>query len=148
MTKKEIREKLCALCLYAPYGVKVKHDLQEFPCELQSVDLYRSSVECVPIGEKAFLGTQHFHVEFVKPVLRTMESITEEEKEELSFIASDSDFKWWQYWKGGFDGHFGEGDGRVELDDMARVIKWLCEKKFDFMNLIQRGMAVNEQDIF
>ena len=89
MTQEEIRERLSALCLYAPYGLNVKHDLQEFPCELQSIDLYRGSVECLPIGEKAYLGTQHFHVEFVKPLLRTMGSMTEEEKEVYHGLQSD-----------------------------------------------------------
>ena len=80
MTREEINVKLSALCMYAPYKLKVKHDLQEFPCELQSIDVYRGSVECVPIGEKAFLGVQKFHVEFVKPILRSMDDMTDEEK--------------------------------------------------------------------
>lgn len=135
MTKKEIREKLCALCLYAPYGVKVKHDLQEFPCELQSVDLYRGSVECVPIGEKAFLGTQHFHVEFVKPILRTMDSMTNAEADEWQKIRPKSEYI-----------DYCNGTLRCALN--YENIQWLCERKFDFMGLIRDGMAVDEQDIF
>ena len=130
MTKEEIRERLSALCLYAPYGLKVKHDFQEFPCKLQSIDVYRGSVECVPIGEKAFLGTQHFHVEFVKPILRTMESMTIEERKEYAKLP-----------------HYGDLDMFASTPSFKRV-KWLCERKFDFMGLIHDGMAVDEQDIF
>ena len=130
MTQEEIRERLSALCLYAPYGLKVKHDLQEFPCELQSIDVYRGSVECVPIGEKAFLGTQHFHVEFVKPVLRAMESMTIAELKEYAKLP-----------------HYGDLDMFASTPSFKRV-KWLCERKFDFMGLIHDGMAVDEQDIF
>lgn len=130
MTKEEIKERLVALCVYAPYGLKVKHDLQEFSCELTSVDLYRGSVECVPIGEKAYLGTQHFHVEFVKPVLRTMDSMTIEERKEYVKLP-----------------HYGDLNMFASTPSFKRV-KWLCERKFDFMGLIHDGMAVNEQDIF
>lgn len=130
MTKEEIAQKLVALCMYAPYGLKVKHDLQEFPCELMSVDVYRGSVECVPIGEKAFLGTQRFHIEFVKPVLRTMESMTIEERKEYIKLP-----------------HYEDLNMFASTPSSKRII-WLCEHKFDFMGLIHDGMAVDEQDIF
>lgn len=130
MTKEEIREKLSALCMYASYGLMVKHELQDFPCELHDIDLYRGSVECVPVGEKAYLGTQHFHVEFVKPILRTMESMTEEEKEAYNALQSD-------VWK---------PCGTMYYDNY-HSIKWLCQRKFDFMNLIPRGLAVDVKTI-
>ena len=126
MTKEEIRERLSALCLYAPYGLKVKHDFQEFPCELQSIDLYRGSVECLPIGEKAYLGTQHFHVEFVKPILRTMESMTLEERKEYTKLPHYEDLN------------------MFASTPSSKRIKWLCNNKFDFMGLIPRGLAVEE----
>lgn len=124
MTKKEIRERLSALCLYAPYGLRVKHDLQEFPCELKSIDVYRGSVECVPIGEKAFLGTQHVHVEIVKPILRTMDSMTIEERNEYVKLP--------HYWD----------LNMFESTPSFKRVKWLCERKFDFMGLIPCGLAV------
>ncbi len=132
MTKKEIRERLFTLCLYAPYGLRVKHDLQEFPCELQSIDLYRGSVECVPIGEKAYLGTQHFHVEFVKPILRSMRSMNK--NDEIIYYQRVHDV--------------GRAVDVIDCDDIGPHIKWLIKNSYDFMNLIPRGMAVDEQDIF
>lgn len=145
MTKEEIAQKLAALCMYAPYGLKVKHDLQEFPCELQSIDLYRGSVECLPIGEKAFLGTQHFHVEFVKPILRTMDSMTEEEMKEVTglsdtFLYADKEDITTDEFIG--------GGSLVSYKEMSKVVTWLCERKFDFMGLIHDGMAVDEKEMF
>ena len=124
MTQEEIRERLSALCLYAPYGLKVKHDLQEFPCELQSIDLYRGSVECLPIGEEAYLGTQHFHVEFVKPILRTMDSMTLEERKEYTKLPHYEDLS------------------MFASTPSSKRIKWLCNNMFDFMGLIPCGLAV------
>ena len=130
MTKKEIRERLSALCMYAPYGLCVKHEFQDFPCSLENIDINRYSIECQPIGEKAYLGTQHFHVEFVKPILRTMESMTEEEKEVYHGLQSD-------VWK---------PCGTMYYDNY-HSIKWLFEQKFDFMYLIKRGLAIDDKSI-
>ena len=116
--------------MYAPYGLKVKHDLQEFPCELQSVDVYRGSVECLPVGEKAFLGTQNFYVEFVKPVLRPMESMTLNERRQHRYLP-----------------HYDEMSICGSTPAFKRI-SWLCEHKFDFLNLIPRGLAVDEKEIF
>lgn len=124
------KEKLLALCMFAPYGLKIKHDMQDFICELQSVDVYRGVVEGEPIGEKAFLGTQRFKVEFVKPVLRPMESMTIEERKEYTKLPHYEDLS------------------MFASTPSSKRVKWLCEHMFDFMNLIPRGMAVDEQEIF
>lgn len=131
MTKEEIRERMFVLCMYAPYGLKVKHDLQDFPCELQSIDLYRGSVECVPIGEKAYLGTQHCLVEFVKPILRSMRSMNK--NDEIIYYQRVHDV--------------GRAVDVIDCDDIVPHIKWLIKNSYDFMNLIPRGLAVDEKTI-
>lgn len=129
MTKEEINEKLVALCMYAPYGLLVKHELQDFPCELEVVDVNRRVVEVQPLATKAYLGTQTFRVEFVKPLLRTMDSMTKAEADEWQKIRPKYEYM-----------DYCNGTLRCALN--YENIQWLCERKFDFMNLIPRGMAI------
>lgn len=87
------------------------------------------TVEVQPLATKAYLGTQTFRVEFVKPLLRTMDSMTKAEADEWQKIRPKSEYM-----------DYCNGTLRCALN--YENIQWLCERKFDFMNLIPRGMAI------
>ena len=71
----------------------------------------------------------------IKPYLRSMSSMTEEEKVQLS-----------QYACIGEDLN-GEFIDEVQRKDCAAYIDWLLEHHFDFMGLIPKGLAMEAKEV-
>lgn len=89
--------------------------------------------------------------QLIKPYLRPMSSMTEEEKQSLlrawnikaSFVGSRcdaivSDNTWW----GGKDKSEPLGFDSVPFKYMSAVIDWLSQHHFDYQGLIERGLAL------
>ena len=69
----------------------------------------------------------------IKPYLRPMSSMTEEEKKEFDDFCVIDEFAW----KGNSD--IGYKNQAIIMSD---AINWLLEKHFDFMGLIPKGIAI------
>lgn len=71
--------------------------------------------------------------EFVKPYLRPMSSMTEEEKKEFDNFCVIDEFVW-------------EGKTEIGYKNQAIImsvaINWLLKKHFDFLDLIPKGLAI------
>lgn len=74
----------------------------------------------------------------VRPYLRPLSSMTDEEKEELKTLC-DEDLN-------EFAGHIMKGHGLshdgLYMFDKLRQLDWLIKKMFDFRELIQKGLAI------
>ena len=112
MTKEDKQLLLADLCARLPYGVKV------------TFAGYSGREDCT-------LNVQHlnstYNIEYLgmKPYLRPMSSMTEEEKDEYHSIQSD-------IWK----------PCGTQYYDNWHSIDWLNAHHFDFRNLIEKGLAL------
>lgn len=85
-------------------------------------------------------GSRPFRLGEVLPYLRPMASMTEEEKKEMHNLLSPEGTVIYEN-----DGialpinHYGEF---VPYEFMNRIIQYLLENHFDFMNLIPKGLAI------
>ena len=121
MTPEEKDLLLKDLCARLPYGVKIiqggvvietlhsicKVGYNEFIINPTSYDMYNG-----------------FSIEAVKPYLRPMSSMTEEEEIEYDYLTDCSDY---MIYSGGFCGD---------------VIDWLLSHHFDYRGLIEKGLAL------
>lgn len=118
MTKEERKTVLIDLCMRLPYGVKVNHF--GVVRELLGVIPPSEPCEIVMVGYD-INDYEDSIIEDIKPYLRPMSSMTEEEKEEL-------------YQKTGF-----------RVDDCIlglSAIDWLNANHFDYRGLIPMGLAL------
>jgi hypothetical protein len=120
MTQEEKRTLLVDLCARLPYGVICScidnnFTPQSMDYELVSVNLQDETV-IVCYND----WNNDFNIEYVKPYLRPMSSMTIEEKFEYN----------------GFDGYiFNDEDTIIKFD-------WLNKHHFDYRGLIEKGLAL------
>lgn len=126
MTQEEKNLLLQDLCGRLPYGVKVNHLLDTKPSDLFAIDTYRSTLYCFRNGREEW-----YKVEFIKPYLRPMSSMTEEERKKYNDL-------YYQVPIQRSDGNAYRDTKMVE----ALHIDWLNEKMFDFRGLIKKGLAI------
>lgn len=100
------------LCARLPYGVKVNHLLDTKPSDLFAIDTYRNTLYCFRNCREEW-----YKVEFIKPYLRPMSSMTEEEEIEFQEI------------------------NLFELPYTIDGIDWLNAHHFDYRDLILLGLA-------
>ena len=79
-------------------------------------------------------GIEPIEIEYIKPYLRPMESMTEKERGEYNLFIFDYEYD--DYWKPG------EYKDAVEVEVMSELIDWLNAHYFDSNNLIGRGLAL------
>lgn len=120
MTKEERQLLLVDLAARLPYKVKVCLYEKE-TCILMGIDGYEVYLD---------VDSDSFRIESIKPYLRPMSSMTEEEKIQLS-----------QYACIGEDLN-GEFIDEVQRKDCAAYIDWLNAHYFDYRNLIGKGLAL------
>lgn len=115
------------LCMALPYKVKVCLYEKE-TCILLGID-----------GHEVYLDvdSDSFRIESIKPYLRPMSSMTEEEKMEFdNFCVVDE-----SVWKGNSDIGY-----KNQATIMSDAINWLLKKRFDFLGLIPKGLAIEENN--
>jgi hypothetical protein len=110
MNQEEKNLLLQDLCARLPYGVKVNHLLDIKPSDLFAIDTYRSTLYCFRNGREEW-----YKVEFIKPYLRQLSSMTDEEEDEYEIIIRSS---------------------------LTTHIDWLNKYHFDYRDLIQMGLAL------
>ena len=120
MTQEEKQLLLKDLCARLPYGVRVKSRRRKSV----TLSLY--------VMTDFHLGCS------IKPYLRPMSSMTEEERLELSMLTNDG-FKFYLYTNepiimcSGKDYNYLNG---------LSILDWLNEHHFDFRGLIKKGLAI------
>lgn len=118
------------LCARIPYKIKA-----QIPDEYGG---YVSAIESVDIGGfiKDFEGTQ-IEIEYIKPYLFPMSSMTEEQYEQFIIVSG---------WDGDFEdikrGKF-SCIGYIGLDYLYDSIDWLNKNNFDYRGLIEKGLAID-----
>lgn len=107
------------LCSRLPFGVKVKHVFKEETSDLLCIDAEKGVVYCNHKGRE-----EKYKIEFVKPYLRSMDSMTNEEACDYLY-ARDMDFE-----TSSLNAPLGNG------------VDWLNAHHFDYRGLIQCGLAI------
>lgn len=113
MDEKEYDLLMKDLCSRLPYGVKVNHLLDTKPSDLFAIDTYRSTLYCFRNGREEW-----YKIEFIKPYLRPMSSITSKEEIEFQEI------------------------NLFELPYTVDGLDWLNAHHFDYRGLIPLGLAL------
>ena len=137
MTQEEKQLLLADLCARLPYGVILQLSLLEentTDCRLTGIDEDGYLTADVP-------ADCVFSVDDVKPYLRPLSSMTEEEKHYI-------DNRW------GADNYgdiityssYESGVSTVELADIVGFHDWLNRKMFDYRGLIPKGLALEAPD--
>lgn len=121
MTQEEKELLIKDLCSRLPYGVKVDAYSYSTPQTLYSIDVFMGeyTLENDDSGN-LFVGFNKPIFSNIKPYLRPMASMTEEEEKEFQEIKLSY--------------HFDE-DSYILLD-------WLNKKMFDYRGLIEKGLAL------
>ena len=99
------------LCMALPYKVKTLY--VEFEMEIRGIDSVSQTVDVIEWEKHRFSAVP---IEEIKPYLRQMSSMTEEEKEEYKKL------RW------------------TKLEHYT--VFWLLENHFDFMGLIPKNLAI------
>ena len=126
MTQKEKQLLLQDLSARLLYGVKVQveYDAEEFGKtveidEITMIDKYGKEILLYHAGE-------YFSIEELKPYLRPMSSMTEEEKRYLmSLKYQPSALEW-----------------KNLIISSQEIIDWLNRKMFDYRGFIEKGLAI------
>ena len=110
------------LCARLPYGVKVKCEKYPFPVTV----LYAGNVDEVKFKETGGIE----HICLIKPYLRPMSSMTEEEDKE------------WQYYKNAI---VESCDEKLEYK-IGALYNWFNSHHFDYRGLIPMGLALESKE--
>ena len=117
MTQEDKELLLIDLCARLPYSVKYLRESwnYEWDQEMSVVEVLED------IDKNGFINnTKVYNVEDIKPYLRPMSSMTEEEDDE-----------WWKF-----------SDKSYVVDSHAKSIDWLNAHHFDYRGLIEKGLAL------
>ena len=137
MTIEEKQLLLKDLCARLPYGVKCRASYNKFPTTLVDVNVDAN------VGDDFFIVTVKLEktglnsksvIEDIKPYLRPMSSMTEEEKEEFRtlILPEDEDCLEWgeQIYQ------------QIYVDDFSKVVDWFNAHHFDYHRLIPMDLAL------
>lgn len=127
MTQEEIKLLLVDLSARLPYGVICKR--YENAYELVDIDIRRGLVYL--LRDEQYVPYSIISGDEVKPVLRSVSSMTEEEKEELEEFMHII----------GEDEHGDYTTGVLEKE-IPNYIDWLLQHHFDYRGLIPMGLAI------
>ena len=107
------------LCARLPYGIKVQYDSQT--CKLVTTN---DDYTVLLLGEDGYVPNIEdglfLDIEKVKPYLRSMDDMTDDEKKE----------------------YFGRTLNIGIVKTSRVIIDWFLEHHFDFRNLIEKGLAI------
>ena len=125
MTQEDKQLLLKDLCARLPYGVKVSSPDKKI-CSIWSIPTI--SIVSVINGS----GQSSHPIEDIKPYLRPMSSMTEEEKMEVNKLGVC------------YDGAFHNDiyDIGISMEEAFTAISWFLERHFDINYLIEKGLAL------
>lgn len=128
MTQEEKQLLLKDLCGRLPYGVKINHIIYNwegtcvnFNKKLESFAIEKDNGLCYDVP-----------VEEVRPYLRPMSSMTEEEEMEVKKLGVCDDKAF----------HNDIYDTGISMEEAFTAISWFLERHFDINYLIKKGLAL------
>ena len=141
MTQEEKQLLLVDLCGRLPYGVKIYiNSCVEGQNQMQLFDVNLEG-ETIGVGNEKWafraipIIDDEDETKVIKPYLRPMSSMTEEEKDEFDKLMNLVEERCINaYGKGGYTLSF------TELND------WLNKNKFDYRGLIKKGLALEAKE--
>lgn len=131
-----------ALCGYLPYGLKICKE--NVPSLLKEEGRHIEEVQGIDLALTILLTNTFARIEYMKPYLRPMSSMTENEFYELIElgVSLPSSFKEYygqmQYYSSG--GEWSVID--VEIEDIIKYMNYLNAHHFDYYGLIGKGLAL------
>ena len=140
MTQENKQLLLQDLSARLPYGVMVLEDIdKEFDGGCVSKLVTITEIK----GEKMFFTKSSFTpvtIEEIRPYLRSMSSMTEEEKEELSHLLPKN----WSIEIDKLNNLYFDMCTTVflEIDSILNILNWLLSRHFDFQGLIEKELAL------
>ena len=117
------------LCARLPYGVRASTKIG-------------SNIIVSFIGNDIITGEDgdSYDISFIKPYLRPMSLMTEEE---FGFLQEHLPYDFTRIYSGKFnlidDIHLGDS---ISIDDMAFLLDYLNKRHFDYRGLIEKGLAI------
>ena len=151
MTQKDKELLLKDLCARLPYGVKCKNFNHVYGKNIFKVtDIRDNGYICGTINNKHCWAV--FNPLELKPYLFPLSSMTEEQKKEYYSLADDITIKPGQGSYLGIKIHcikLGISDNpHEEVWDYINLdaLDWLNKNHFDYRGLIEKGLAIDEQD--
>ena len=120
------------LCIRLPYGVKCRWVFDGFSNEGELTDIcHQEGVNGFKYwdGYLSYDG-EDIPIEIIKPYLRPMSSMTEEERYD------------YRHMLGATLNSEGESILFVYVEDFSTVLDWLNEHHFDYRGLIEKGLAL------
>lgn len=136
MTQEDKDLLLKDICARLPYKVKCQIAFDEEDIHIETLE----SVSPTMLFNQVTTSGSVVSIENVKPYLRPMSSMTEEEKDEMHRMLSPEGTALYRN-----DGiaismnHFGDF---VPYEYMSRIIDWLNKNMFDYRGLIEKGLAL------
>ena len=142
LKQEDIQLLLKDLCARLPYGVKVHYDMSADPCWDDD-----------PIGDDNLRGfscgsfeldcADGISVENIKPYLRPMSSMTEEEQKEFGNLVGLWKYKETSHFANCLPNLSGEfGKTLITEVTTVKAIDWLNSHHFDYRGLIEKGLAL------
>ena len=136
MTQNEKELLLEDLCSRLPYKVKVQDTYYKSfePAAIWLLDLNAQKV-------RIFADEDWQSIEYIKPYLFPLSSMSEEQKYEfyLKFIAKDCDFDYFKFYLDNGKWH----KLLTSLDDIEAIIDWFHKNHVDYRGLIPMGIAID-----
>ena len=124
MTREEKELVIKDLCARLPYGVKVKRPSDDEPYTLLAINWNKEIVVIGFMMDGMYVTSKQKLVD-IKPYLRPMSSMTEEEYNEVGDLLKAE-------------------DPRLNLNEVMATIEidWLNAHHFDYRGLIEKGLAI------
>jgi len=137
MTQENKQLLLKDLCARLPYNVMVDYDgniyvLNEIDPACKDIDYITVRIQDV----ERLMYAKSIMIENIKPYLRPMSSMTEEEKNEVAKLGVCYD--------GAF--HNDVYDVGTSMEEAFLAISWLIERHFDINYLINKGLALEAKE--
>lgn len=117
MTQEDKELLLKDLCARLPYNVRIRHYVND-------IDFYSNPLMTYDINQL------ENNKAIIKPYLRPMSSMTEEEKKEHDFYCGYKPYD------------KNSGESYLTEYDMPNYMDWLNEHHFDYRKLIEKGLAI------
>lgn len=120
------------------YGVKVLNMAEgaNEVCELDSIMTSRKHKDKVFVSLTLPDDSVLTGIEMIKPYLRPMSSMTEEEKREIYEWLVENDVDWFDFSKLRLD------EILISFDSSWLLVDWLNAHHFDYRGLIEKGLAL------
>lgn len=146
MTQEERNLLIQDLCGRLPYGVIAK---KEYSFVFTNGTISKSKkIEKLDLEDIDYLISGDNCVDVLKPYLRPLSSMTEEEREELKKLMN-CDYVTYSSLRYTVGGQVDYDDFLVYYEESSKLIDWLNKNMFDYRGLIPKGLALEAtEDIY